>query len=185
MNDAMNPHDALDAVITLVEMAEYGGPRLDAAIACGIDDRAADRMVIEQVLGTDEFAPATVESLLAGLVPRYTTSLDARIPGENIVLAVCSDRSQRWGAVHRSADGSEHVAWAGTECLARRLAALKGWAAALGLATVTADPEHIDNDNLAGGETDWLGTTALTAPIDTSFDSNDEPADEPAWTIRF
>src|SRR3546814_11425484 len=37
-----------------------------------------------------------------------------------------SERGARGAAAHKSADGTEYVAWARTEILARRLAALKG-----------------------------------------------------------
>src|SRR3546814_12994640 len=66
--------------------------------------------------------------------PPNTTRTDSLFPytrffrseGENIAFAMKSERREQWAAVHKAADGTEHVAWARTEILARRLAALKG-----------------------------------------------------------
>src|SRR3546814_15980404 len=67
-----------------------------------------------------------ISEIWYGKVAPYTQSLDAGIEGENIAFAMKSERREQWAAVHKADDGTEHVAWARTEILARRLAALKG-----------------------------------------------------------
>ena len=58
------------------------------------------------------------------LWPRYTTSLDAKLPSENIVS--CMWNSENWSALHDFGDDRPLVEGIGkTEALARRIAALK------------------------------------------------------------
>ena len=73
----------------------------------------------------------TVQETLNEIVPPYSTSLDAALRGEEIVFAIRSAKGRRWGAMQRTASGGEELAWAATEPLARRLAALKSWRAEL------------------------------------------------------
>lgn len=56
----------------------------------------------------------------------FTTSLDASIPGENIISIVYQDGMKRWIAVQCNQDGSFHLGEGNTEVLARRAAALRG-----------------------------------------------------------
>lgn len=63
--------------------------------------------------------------------PHYTTSLDAALPGENIVWLIClSDGRRTWEAGHEDPENTDPdhgitYATARTEPLARRLAYLK------------------------------------------------------------
>src|SRR3546814_13721444 len=79
-----------------------------------------------ELLVNEGFSWHVISEIWEGKVTPYTQSLDAGIEGENIAFAMKSERREQWAAVHKAADGTEHVAWARTEILARRLAALKG-----------------------------------------------------------
>src|SRR3546814_12291487 len=79
-----------------------------------------------ELLVNEGFSWHVISEIWEGKVTPYTQSLDAGIEGENIAFAMKSERREQWAAVHKAADGTEHVAWARPEILARRLAALKG-----------------------------------------------------------
>ena len=58
-------------------------------------------------------------------LPHYTTSLDAALPGESVILSRRTD-SGNWAALHSRGDGAGSIEGVGrTEALARRIAALK------------------------------------------------------------
>lgn len=164
---------AVDGLIGALEAAESADRALDRAIAAGLGLAAAPvgQHARARFCGADD-TPA---------VPRYTASLDACIPGENVVLALCSgDDGGRWVAVHRLTNGIEVVAWAATECLARRAAALRGWRTVL--VDTGADPA-------AGAESEIRTTGAAPgvrpdAPWLIAAPADDEAAGG-GWTIRF
>jgi hypothetical protein len=58
-------------------------------------------------------------------VPHYTTSVDASVPGENIVSVQLEESSGRWIAVNRGPDGRLYIGGGNTEPLARRVAGLR------------------------------------------------------------
>jgi hypothetical protein len=58
-------------------------------------------------------------------VPHYTSSVDAAIPGENIVSVQLEETSGRWIAVNRGEDGRLYIGSGNTEPLARRGAGLR------------------------------------------------------------
>jgi hypothetical protein len=62
-------------------------------------------------------------------IPQYTGSLDANVPGENIVCIQYDDSSKKWVAINRNEQGLLHVGVGNTEALARRIAGLKAFAA--------------------------------------------------------
>ena len=78
-----------------------------------------------QLLVEEGYPWDVISDLLDEDLPPYTTSLDARIPGENVVLSAYSRKRKQWVAVHRLAGGEQLSAWAATECLARRLSGLQ------------------------------------------------------------
>lgn len=130
MAGAYGPAWEIGVLIESLERAEGDDRRLDHRIAECLGTIDHDLPPPAALLLREEFS-TDVATLLQALTPAYTASLDARIPGENIVLTIRSDARGRWAAVHRSANGSEATAWAATECLARRAAALKAWQEAL------------------------------------------------------
>ncbi len=84
-----------------------------------------------QLLVEEGYPWHVVSELLDEELPPYTTTLDAALPGENIVLALYSPRRGRWAAVQETPAGEQVLVWAASECLARRRAALKAMRAIL------------------------------------------------------
>jgi hypothetical protein len=115
-----------DKLIESLEHAEAGGRDLDVLIAFILGDTASESGQLIQLLVEEGYAWDVVSELLDTDLPTYTRSLDRVLPGENIVLSLRSAKRSKWAAVHESPRGERFLAWASDECLARRLAALKG-----------------------------------------------------------
>ena len=113
-----------DLIVALQEAAS-GDRKLDALVAyhCGAVGRDTHQMV--RLLIDEGSSWDLVFELMEGEIPTFTTSLDAAVPGENIVCSIFSTKYQRWAAVHRGEDGGEVLAWAADEVLARRVAGLR------------------------------------------------------------
>ena len=95
-------------LIEKLESAIEGGHELDWEIALIVSGR--------KIAERQRFATETL--------PHYTTSLDAKIPGENIVGMGFSTKAGKYWALH---DGTNKGAGVGhTEILARCIAGLKG-----------------------------------------------------------
>lgn len=60
---------------------------------------------------------------MGAVTPHYTTSIDAKLPGENIVAV--NKYENDWAAVHQAEDGNLYNGRGKTEALARRIASLK------------------------------------------------------------
>lgn len=141
-------------VVSALENALSGSQELDCMISYALElARGEFDQVMMELLVNEGYSWNIISEIWEGKVARYTQSLDASVEGENIAFVMKSERRDQWAAVHRSPDGTEHVAWARTEILARRLAALKG---------ILADAEK-----RSGGEAD----------SDEDEDSDDGPAD--------
>lgn len=80
-------------------------------------------------------------------VERYTTSLDAALPGENIVIMSREDLSDgiRWVVHHEEPAHGLFRAWGKTEALARRAAALRGLQARQNAPTRPEDAPQASN----------------------------------------
>ena len=122
----MDDLGSYDDLIRLLETADRGSRRLDVMIAyfSGGFGRDANQMV--KLLVDEGASWELIFELLDGEIPEYTTSLDAKVPGENIVCSIFSSKHGRWAAVQRSEQGDEALAWGPSEVLARRLAGLQG-----------------------------------------------------------
>ncbi len=141
----------VDTLIHMVETAEEGSRRIDGVVAYLLGETDADTDAIVDLILEEGYAPEVLTELLGAQIPLYSTALDANVPGENIVLSMYSAKKNQWVAMHRSSVGADSVAWARTESLARRCAAIKGaWACA----TAKGKPENGERD---GGEEekDW------------------------------
>jgi hypothetical protein len=68
-----------------------------------------------------------VEPTLGIPVPHFTGSLDAKIPGENVVLVHLDESTAKWIAVNRASNGRLYVGVGNTEPLSRRIAGLKAY----------------------------------------------------------
>ncbi len=126
---------ALDEVLDLLRGAERGSTKFDYMIAyclgIAVNDRSSvTRVILDEVVSDEAYSQDVLSELLEGAVPAHTTSLDAKIAGETIVLSLYSAKRGLWAAVQRAPDGREYLVWAADEILARRLAALRGWKAA-------------------------------------------------------
>ncbi len=115
-----------DLIVALQE-APNGDRKLDAMVAyhCGAVSRDVHQMV--RLLIDEGSSWDLVFELMEGDIPAFTSSLDASVPGENIVCAIFSTKYQRWAAVNRDEHGAEVLAWAADEVLARRVAGLKAF----------------------------------------------------------
>jgi hypothetical protein len=114
-------------VVSTLEVAPHGSQELDCMISYALElARGEFDQVMMDLLVNEGFSWNVISEIWEGKVAPYTQSLDSAIEGENIAFVMKSERREQWAAVHKSADGEECVAWARTEILARRLAALKG-----------------------------------------------------------
>jgi hypothetical protein len=124
--DDLPATDVLDALIDALAAAPCGNRELDVRLDYGIGVMLSGRVDVAGMMIREGVAWQTVSATIDSRVPAYTTSVDAAVEGENVVFSIRSDRRNQWGAMHRARSGKEVVAWAATEPLARRLAALRG-----------------------------------------------------------
>ena len=141
-----------------LENSSAGSLKLDTMVSYLVASSDACSETVRQALVEGDVSWEVVNQLLDDRPSPFTRSIDAAIPGENIVLAIYSTKRSRWAAVQKSADGREFLGWGATEALARRAAALK----ALQSERPAANGAH--------------------APAGT-VDGDAEPASE--WRIRF
>lgn len=146
MQDNADDLKALDDLIEALDAAERGSRALDIRIEYCLGVALGGRVDIAGTLIEEGISWDTVKETLDSRVPSYTTSLDAALEGEAIEFAVKSDKRERWGAMHRSSHRQEFLAWAATEPLARRLAALKGRRADL---LIERDRERLEAEKAA------------------------------------
>ncbi len=120
----------LQKVISALGEAPEGGEVLDVRISVALGDLQSGSAKLLRLFVEEGYDWAVISGLLDEQVPPYTTSLDAGVPGENIVGVLFSRKRGRWAAIHRRPDGREEgPAWAATEALARRAAGLAGFLA--------------------------------------------------------
>lgn len=115
----------LGALIAELESARSGNQSLDVRIHYWFRMLSGQGEDMASLLIKEGVSWPTVQAALSEIIPPYSTSLDAALQGEEIVFALRSSKGSRWGAMQRTSSGEEHLAWAATEPLARRLAVLK------------------------------------------------------------
>lgn len=115
----------LATLITEIEDATGGSEALDARIHFGYRVAARRSPDISTILIDEGISWPIVEAVLEEQIPPFTTSLDASLAGEDISFVIRSTKRGRWGAMQKARGGEEVLAWAATEALARRLAALR------------------------------------------------------------
>lgn len=129
MSRHIRHREFVENLIRTIETADEGGRRLDSVVSYLLGEGDADTDAIIDLIVEEGYPLEVSSELLDADVSPFSTSLDAQLPGENIVVTMYASRKDQWMAIHRSSDGSDSVGWARTECLARRAAALKGkWA---------------------------------------------------------
>ena len=115
----------LALLIAEIESAAAGSGELDARIHFGFRVATRRSPDISALLIEQGITWPTVEAVLDEQIPPFTTSLDAALEGEEITFVIRSTKRGRWGAMQKAGCGEEVLAWAATEPLARRLAALR------------------------------------------------------------
>ena len=120
-----------DELLESLGSARHGGRELDLIICNLLGDTSSEAGKMIRLLVEEGYPWHVVSELLDEDLPPYTSTLDAALPGENIVLALYSPRRGRWAAVHETPAGEQVLAWAANECLARRRAALMALGATL------------------------------------------------------
>lgn len=118
----------LEKLLESLENAESGSRELDIIVTFVLGDTSTEAGKTIQLLVEEDYPWSIIAELLDEDLPRYTASLDARVPGEAITLSAYSSKRDRWLAVHRPRGGPQVSSWGATESLARRIAALKGLA---------------------------------------------------------
>lgn len=105
------------------------------------------------------FSWTAIGEVLASEAPSYTGSLDAALPWERVVFTMYSRKREQWSAIHRGTDGRETAAWAATEPLARRLAAMKAatdeMTASKQVYDRIVEPVSEEEPRANGGEDEW------------------------------
>jgi len=152
----------LAALIAEIEAAATGGAVLDARIHFGFRIAARRAPDIAALLIEEGITWPTVEAVMDEQLPPYTTSLDASLEGELITFVVRSAKRGRWGAMQKARCGEEVLAWAATEALARRLAALRAFLVDMERSAAVSDhttpstlpTRTVDVDTPSSGE-DW------------------------------
>ena len=139
----------LSTLITEIEQAKTGDEALDLRLHYGFRILGGFGEDMASILIKEGVSWPTVQATLNEIVPPYSTSLDASLQGEEIVFSVRSAKGQRWGAMQRTSTGGEELAWAATEPLARRLAALKYHHAEL--------KKTLEDDSVFSGPIDTVG----------------------------
>lgn len=177
----------LEKLLESLENAETGSRELDIIVTFVLGDTSTDAGKTIQLLVEEDYPWSVIAELLDEDLPRYTESLDTRVPGEAITLSAYSRKRDRWFAVHRPRRGSQAAAWAATESLARRLAALKGWARVSAaqrsdarLATPAGEPSPAADKRHHPPSTGAVATAELGVP-----DREDEEGTEEEWKILF
>jgi len=137
----------LALLIAEIEAATDGGSKLDARIHFGFRVAACRAPDVAALLIETGITWPTVEAVLDEQIPPFTTSLDAALEGEDITFVIRSAKRRRWGAMQKARCGEEILAWAATEPLARRLAAIQAWRVDLVRSTAASVPPSITPAN--------------------------------------
>lgn len=179
--DDLSDVDILDMrkLVSALETADRGSSVLDLELKCGLALDVADFGGMGSGLEA-EFTTETVELILGEMVTPFTRSLDASLPGENIVFSMFSSAKNLWVSVHRDTEGREFVSWAASEPLSRRAAALRGYAR---ISTGTGKAETV---SILKSQ---VGLSEVGDPGDTDPDVRSEPLEKDAersdWRIQF
>ncbi|HEY5597613.1 MAG TPA: hypothetical protein VIK47_02300, partial [Kiloniellales bacterium] len=95
----------LDRLLASLAEAAQGSRELDIIISFVLGATSGEAGKLVELLVDEGYPWDIVSELLDHDLPSYTTSLDAAVPGENIVLSAYSSRRRQWGAAQRLADG--------------------------------------------------------------------------------
>ena len=115
----------LEKLIESLQNADKGSRELDIIVSFVLGDTFSDAGKMIHLLVEEGYPWDVISELVDEDLAPYSTSLDAALPEENIVMTLYSPRRSKWAAVHRTPAEDHVVVWAANECLARRAAALK------------------------------------------------------------
>lgn len=169
-----------EKLLSSLGAARHGKRELDIVVSFVLGDTTSDAGKMIQLLVEEGYPWDVISELLDEDLPAYTTSLDAAVPGENVVLSAYSKKRGQWVAVQRGAGGEQTSAWAATECLARRLVALKSRRAPLqqtGAQQEGAAAQSQPNGSSKG--------TAARPPLEPAAAGTDENQSGSEWRILF
>lgn len=187
----------LDALISELESVREGSQAIDVRIHHGFHVLGGFGEDMASILIKEGVSWPTVQATLDEIVPAYSTSLDAALQGEDIVFSIRSAKGRRWGAMQRTSSGGEALAWAATEPLARRLAALKARQADLKasldetetqMAQLDTPPpvdERTAPDLVAKEDDQFNGAGHDQTPFPEAADQERAPAQEPPEEAAF
>ncbi len=118
---------ALERLILVLSEVEEGSRELDVRISVALGELQCESAKLLKLFVEEGYDWRVISGLLDTQVPAYSTSLDAAVPGENIVGVLYSAKRGRWAAAHRAPGGHEvDPLWASSEALARRAVGLAG-----------------------------------------------------------
>jgi hypothetical protein len=187
----MNHHGTrikvLDRLLASLAEAHEGSRELDVIVSFALGKTLGEAGKMAELLVEEGYTWDIVSEILDHDLPAYTTSLDAALPGENIVLSVYSTRRRLWGAAHRIADGQHVMRWAASECLARRLAALSALAPAEAETEADAPPKTTKIDELKPSDEAAPADEAATPPENQvqTEERAETDEEEAEWKILF
>lgn len=154
--------DATTAYAEIIEALEAAtGPDrvVDLRLAYATDQGSQELRRTLPMLIEEGFSWPAIGEVLASEAASYTGSLDAALPWEHVIFTMYSRRRQQWSAIHRAPDGRETAAWAATEPLARRLAAMKAATGEAAASTQAYDgdvePVSEDGPRASDGKHEW------------------------------
>lgn len=180
-------NDIIRRVVSELEQASEGSQELDCMISYALElARGEFDQVMMELLVKEGFSWNVISEIWGGKVPPYTQSLDCGIEGENIAFAMKSDKRQQWAAVHKGPDGREHLAWAKTEVLARRLAALKGSVAlSFGQRKELSQPREDDDCLADGSDPERLRMVSAGGATTSGHAAAAAGQESESWTVLF
>ena len=169
-------------VVSSLETAPKGSQELDCMITYALKlARGEFDQVMMELLVNEGFSWNIISEIWEGKVAPYTQSLDSGIEGEDIAFVMRSDRRAQWAAVHKAPGGSEYVAWAKTEILARRLAGLKGILAEMDQHNDSGPTDPLEDDPADSG----LGGAVPGAESLRRMSAAGGARDGENWTVLF
>lgn len=158
---------AMRNLVSALEEAADGSSVLDLRLG---RDLEKEQIVVKESAGYGlmaELSAESIETIVGEMVVPFTRSLDAALPGENIVFSMFSAEKNLWVSVQRDPDGREFVSWAATEPLSRRAAALRAIA---GISARASDSDVVTLPVVDGGVQET---------------ERDPGSSQPGWRVNF
>lgn len=169
MGMALGENDilAMRNLVSALEVSVEGSSVLDLRLGRDLEEK---QIVIKGPAThglVAELSDESIENIVGEMVIPFTRSLDAALPGENIVFSMYSSEKNLWVSVQRAADGREFVSWASTEPLSRRAAALRAIA---GISARSSDSDVVTLQDVQ------------SSPQETELESGES---QPGWRVNF